>query len=212
MKGSSALWKWTTVSAAVSAAILLSYSLRPLQMVVCTQEISSSCWVNVIVFIKDQIQCVVRTLTHRDSGIANATDGLRAITNSLYILSHTLHFHCSEKKETTKLVVYLICISFSKAWNQTVPGTSKSEICLFWHMTIAYESQAKPVFTTAYSLKFQSASDGNLPSESYRNWMEDFFPGSSLHELKLNDYLPVLLPQHEHGPSVFLHTCFSKQR
>lgn len=205
MKGSSALLKWMTVSAAVSAAILHSYSLRPLQMVVCTQEISSSCWVNVIVFIKDQIQCVVRTLTHIDSGIANATDGLKAITNSLYILSHTLHFHCSEKKETTKLVVYLICIFFSEAWNQTVPGTSKSEICLFWHMTIAYESQAKPVFTTVYS-------EGNLPLERYKNWMEDFFPGSSLHELKLNDYLPVLLPQHEHGPSVFLHTCFSKQR
>lgn len=72
-------------------------------------------------------------------------------------------------------------------------------------MTIAYESQEKPVFTTAYS-------DGNLPLERYKNRMEDFFPGSSLHELKLNDYLPVLLPQHEHGPSVFLHTCFSKQR
>lgn len=121
------------------------------------------------------------------------------------IYSLTLHFHCSEKKETTKLVVYLICIFFSEAWNQTVPGTSKSEICLFWHMTIAYESQAKPVFTTVYS-------EGNLPLERYKNWMEDFFPGSSLHELKLNDYLPVLLPQHEHGPSVFLHTCFSKQR
>lgn len=64
-----------TISAAVSAAMLLSYSsLRPIQTVVCTQEIVFSYQLNVMVFIKDQVQCVVRTLAHTDKGMANATD------------------------------------------------------------------------------------------------------------------------------------------
>lgn len=65
MKGSSALWKWMTASAAVSAAILLSYSLRPLQMVVCTQEISSSCWVNVSLYQGSNPMCCQDTDSQR---------------------------------------------------------------------------------------------------------------------------------------------------
>lgn len=65
-------------------------------------------------------------------------------------------------------------------------------------------------FNSANSLKYQNTTDGNQHLERRRYGM--IFLGFFLHELQLNGYLLVLLPQCEHGSSVFLHTCFSKQR
>lgn len=133
IKGSSSLWTWIRASAAVSAAILLI--LRPLQMVVCTQEISVLSKCNRLYQWPNPMCC-----HYTDSTLIVRWQMLQISWEQSHIHYTFSHIYWIFFEERTNkqfsslpclhpclLGLKSECIRDLKIWD------------LFWHMTIVYE-------------------------------------------------------------------------